>query len=65
MTVTFSIESGGGALTSATAVTNANGEAITSFSRTVSEPAGTVIFVFFKARLPDGTETIAEVRIDA
>ena len=65
MTVTFSIESGGGALTSATAVTNANGEAVTSFSRPVSEPAGTVIFVFFKAMLPDGTETIAEVQIDA
>ena len=65
MTVTFSIESGGGALTSATAVTNANGEAVTSFSRPVSEPAGTVIFVFFKATLPDGTETMAEVQIDA
>ncbi len=65
LTVTFSIESGGGALSSATAVTNASGEATVSYSRFVAEPAGTEIFVFFKARLPDGTETLAVIRIEA
>jgi hypothetical protein len=63
MTVTFSIVGGGGSFASGTAVTDASGKAVTVYSRLVTEPAGTIIMVFLKATLPDGTEAIASFSI--
>ena len=63
MTVTFSIESGGGALAGATTVTCANGKAVVNYSRNVTEPKGSHNYVVLKASLPDGTETMTTIEI--
>jgi adhesin/invasin len=65
MTVTFSIVSGGGTFASGTAVTGADGKAVTAYSKIVTETAGTTFYVFLKATLPDGTAAILSLRIDA
>ena len=63
MTVTFSIVSGGGALTSATAFTGGDGKATVVYSRTMTEPKGSTNYSVLKARLPDGTETLLTIAI--
>ncbi len=69
VTVTFTIESASvgakGTLSSATAVTNAGGEAAVSYSRNVVEAAGITIFINFKATIPDGTSGLGRLQIDA
>ena len=71
VTVTFTIESATvgilGTLTSATADTNAKGEAIVRYTRPVVDPAeaGTKILVVLKATLPNGAYNMITMEIDA
>jgi hypothetical protein len=66
MTVTFSIVSGLGTLSSATAVTDASGKAVVGYtSRDLTTEAGTIIYIILKAKLPDGTETMITMQISA
>jgi adhesin/invasin len=63
--ITFSIETGGGSLDTYTAVTNAKGEAVVRYTRSVTEAAGTKFLIVFKATLPDGTYNMITMEIDA
>ena len=65
-TVTFTIISGGGSLSSLTARTDGTGTAVVTYSRYISENTGTgqaVIFVVIKARLSSGAEAEARIGI--
>lgn len=65
-TVTFTIISGGGSLSSLTARTDGTGTAVVTYSRYISENTGdgqTVIFAVIKARLSSGAEAEARIGI--
>lgn len=63
LTVTFSIMSGGGTLSSATAITDASGKAVVSYTRIMTEAAGTTVSVVLKATLPDGATAMETIQI--